>query len=79
MAQSTDTTGWGQQAIDRGHIADHVDSRVTCPQCITAETETWKRPGNHARPEFGHAMYFTHTGRVTACIARTLRRLGQRI
>ncbi len=50
-----------------------VDPRVSCPSCIQAEADSsWGRPGNPARPAMGHAMYFTHTGRIAACAARPL-------
>lgn len=58
-----------------------TDRAITCPQCLARLAEAPKTEsgfalaremfevGNPARPEMGHARYFTSDGRVALCSA----------
>lgn len=54
--------------------ATRIDERVTCPRCrerLAAEPNAAARfaVGNPARPDMGHALFFSATGRVALCAA----------
>ena len=43
---------------------------VTCIACKNSTVNGVKAPGNPAKPEMGHFMYFTNTGRIAACVVK---------
>lgn len=54
-------------------------TKVTCHECLLRQQKCYDLDvdpktiydiGNPARPDMGHAMYFTSTGRIALCIAK---------
>ncbi len=50
-----------------------MKTQVDCPRCLTrlSNSDGYEH-GNQAKPSMGHAMYFTHMGRVALCIAKQI-------
>jgi len=61
----------------RERWAKDADRRITCSKCqaILANQEDIRSAydvGLQAKPEMGHAQFFTSTGRTAICVARRM-------
>ena len=50
--------------------AIHTDSRVNCDRCKASMAKGIRGAGHPAKPDMGHMMYFTNTGRIALCALR---------